>query len=182
MKYNDNTNVNRIASFNPLAWGILFFTFWLSLRTISQLQTLQEILSWASLGLSGILWLSILIPPLADIFDKPRAKTVFLPLIFFVSITGYTFSWVGSLPGMEGFARDLSFILGFLWIVAYLLVLVRSTTRVIGILASSTFVGFGIYHLIDSQIVGGAALLVLGIVLLVIATKRPRIWRHFPSG
>jgi len=182
MKYNENTNLDRTASFNPLAWGILFFVFWLSLRTVSQLQTLQEVISWSFLGLSGILWLSIPIPQLADIFDRPRVKTVFLPLIFFVSITGYTLSWVGTLPSMEGFARDLSIVLGFLWIVAYLLVLVRSTTRVIGILASLTFVGFGIYHLVNSQIIGGATLLALGIVLLVIATKRPRMWHHFPSG
>jgi len=174
MQDNDNTK------FNPVAWGILFFTFWLSLRTISQLQTLQEVLSWASLGLSVVLGLSIFIPYLAHIFNGSKAKTVFLPLIFFVFITGYTLSWVGSLPSMGGFTRDLSFVLVFLWIVACLLVMVRSIIRIIGMLASLTFVGFGIYHLIDSQIIVGATLVALGVVALVIATKRPRMWHHFP--
>lgn len=167
------------SKFNPLAWGILFFTFWLSLRTIGQLQTLQEVLSWFFLGLSVVLWLSIFIQPLRTVFDKPKTRAV-LPMVFLVPIMSFALSLVGSLSAIGGFTRELSLVLGFLWFVACLLVMVRSIIRIIGILASLTFVGFGIYHLINSQIIVGATLVALGIVALVIAAKRPRMWHQFP--
>lgn len=179
MKDDDNTK------FNPLVWGILFFTFWLSLRTIGQLQTLQEVLSWFCLGLSVVLWLSIFIQPLRTVFDKPKARAVFLPVVFFVSIMSFALSLVGSLSDIGGFTRELSLVLGLLWIVAYFLVIVRSATtvritRIASILASLTFVGFGIYRFINSQILAGALLVALGIASLVIIAKRPGMWHQFP--
>jgi len=179
MKNDDNTK------FNPLVWGILFFTFWLSLRTIGQLQTLQEVLSWFFLGLSVVLWLSIFIQPLRTVFGKPKVVKVVLLLVFFASIIGFAFSLVGSLFYMKGFTQELSLVLGLLWIVAYFLVIVRSATtiritRIASILASLTFVGFGIYRFINSQILAGALLVALGIAALVIAAKKPGMWHQFP--
>ncbi len=164
--------------FNPIAWGILFFGFWLSLRTIGEPQDLQIGFSWAFLVFSVILWLSIFIPPLRDILNHKYSVKFFLPIIFYVSIFAFVLGWIGSWSSLEDCFRTLSIILGFMWILAYLFILIRITNRLPGIVVSVVFIGLAIYRFINGLILDGILLVVIGVVILVIAIWRPNIWHR----
>ncbi len=176
LKPNNNKRENRV--FNPVAWGILFFSFWLSLRTIGEPQDLQIGFSWAFLGLSGILWLSIFVPTLRDILYHKYSVKFFLPIIFYVSIFTFALGWIGSWANVEGYLRTLTIIFGFMWILAYLFILIRITNKPLGIIVSIVFIGLAIYRFTNGLILAGIMLVIIGIVIFVVALWRPNIWHR----
>jgi len=174
LKPNVDKHENR--AFNPLAWGILFFSFWLSLRTIGEPQAMKIGFSWAFLGFSVILWLSIFVPPLRAILNHKYAVKFFLPIIFYVSIFTFVLGWVGSLANLEEHIRTLTIIFGFLWILAYLFILIRITNKPLGVIVSLVSIGLAIYRFIKGLNLAGIMLVLIGIVIFVIAIWRPNIW------
>lgn len=178
MHSSDSNTQQESTSFNPLAWGILFFTFWLTLKTIPQLSSLQNGLAWFSVVISFILWISIILPPWRKILQKPSVKRVYLPSIFLISLTAYVMSLVGSLPAMKGIDIDITVYFGFVWLATYLVILIRTSKQEVGIAGGVLFAIAGIYHLVNSNIIGGIVLLVLGIIGIIIAIKRPKMLWH----
>ena len=51
------TKSNHMSKFDPLAWGMLFFTLWLVTKTIGEPNTSQEIVSYAFFIVAGLLYL-----------------------------------------------------------------------------------------------------------------------------
>ncbi len=170
--------------FQPLAWGILFFTFWLSLRTISGIGAVQHRFAWFFLGLAGMLWLSIVIPPLGRFFANPKRTKIIMPLIFFVSLYAYVINWLISIKSIEGVTLEIAVVFGFLWIVAYLLVLISYVPMKFGIGVSSSLIGLAGFYFVKQAtaepLLSAIILLSLGIVLLVITIKKPLIYQKFP--
>ena len=170
------------TEFNPLFWGILFFAFWLSLRTVGQPQDLQIGLSWFFLGLSAILLISIFPIKLRELLNKRYSKKFTLPIVFYGSIFAFVLGWIGSWSSLEGSIRTISVILGFLWIVAYLLILIRITSKPMGIIVSIVFFCLAIYRFVNILILDGILSMLLGVVVLVIAIWRPKIWHKLTFG
>jgi membrane protease YdiL (CAAX protease family) len=173
----ENAKNAHISRFNPLAWGILFFTLWLTLRAAGELNKPQEIISWAFLAVSVILFLSIFISPLARILSTKTAEQLLIPTIFFLSIFGFTFAYAGKLKAM--FEKDLviletyiATIFGFLWVIAYLLILTRSVSKYFGIAFSAVFFVLGVYILIrEANMWGGIIVMVIGVTICLVATR-----------
>ena len=136
----EKTESTHVSRFDPLAWGMLFFTIWITTITVGELDTFQGTVSWAFLAVSGTLFLSIFIPPLALIMSTKTAKQIFLPCIFSLMIFGFTIGWIGSLKDISGWEQTIVVIFGFLWLIAYLMVLIRSTaSRNLGIAFATIF-------------------------------------------
>ncbi|MFC2059855.1 hypothetical protein ACFLTZ_02020 [Chloroflexota bacterium] len=167
--------------FNPLAWGILFFIFWLTLVALPfELNLGQKIMAWSAFIISGVLWLSIIVRPLREVMKNQRVKQVYLPIVFFISIGGYTISWVSSLQGMILSNVPFAVYGGFIWLLTYILILVGSSSKKVGIFGSLLFVITGVYSLIQANILGGGILLCFGVILLLIAIIRPS-WLWYES-
>ena len=174
---------SHISQFNPLAWGMLFFTLWLITRTVGELNTPQEIISWAFLAISGILFLSIVIPPLARVMATKAAEEILVPFIFFSSILGFVFGWLGSLKDITGWQINIGVIFGMLWFIAYLMVLTRTAPKYFGIAFSAVFFILGIYVLVaEANIWGGVMLVVIGAILCLVATRILPIYRDSIFG
>ena len=80
---------------------------------------------------------------------------------------------------MEANIRFISILLGFSWIFVYLLILVARSKCIIGIAAAVAFIALGIYYLVDSRPLDCAVAIVLGISIVIIVFKRPRMWDRF---
>jgi len=187
----DQTNLSdengrKSTSFNPLAWGILFFSFWISLQMIDELPPFQQHMGWFFLGLSAALFLSIFCPWLQKLWIKPSVSGFFLPLIFFVSLLGFAISVASSLSNLEGISRAISVFGGVLWFIAYFLVLARVAAELgrrgfwASIVICSALIGNGIYVALTSNVVVGTILVALGIISIVIVIKKLPIWHKFP--
>ncbi len=155
--------------YNPISWGILFFSFWLILWTTGISNCWVKGVAWFSLALSVILLISIFWGYLRDLLNKPKAANIVLPLVFTVSMMAYAISWIVSLPDLTGSVFTISFWIGFLWMIAYTIVLTANVDRKIGIVISVALIFAGIVNLASLLIIQGIALLLLGIILLFAA-------------
>jgi hypothetical protein len=155
--------------YNPISWGISLFSFWLILWTTGSPSYWVKGVAWFSLVLSVILLVSIFWGWLRELFRKPRAVDVVLPIIFTISIMAFGISWMVSLPLLTGAIFHMSFWLGFIWMIAYLVVLVANVDRRIGITVSAALVIAGIVNLFLSLFIQGISLSVLGVILLLAA-------------
>jgi len=166
--------------FNPLAWGILTFNFWLTLQPLEKWDWPQKAIACFSLLLSIMLLLSIVIPPWNRLLDKPKVVRVIMPFLFTISILGYAISWLVKLPQLQGLAFNFTFWVGFLWFIAFAMVLIRNVNRVFGSVVSALLVIIGIlYFTIGSNTIGGIFLVVFGILLLLLANRIINIWDRF---
>lgn len=164
---------------NPLSWGMLFFTFWLALIVLPvEVDVLiKTILAWFCFGLSVLLLIAIYIPQLRDQLKKPTIKSIVLPIVFEVGISGFILGFITSLNGMEEWIRSITVCGGFIWVVTYLFILIRASHRGIGVLASAVFFGRGIHLVLQAgnapDVGGGIVSILLGIVGGYIAVRRP---------
>lgn len=70
---------------------------------------------------------------------------------------------------------------GFGWLVAYLIILVRSAMRIAGVIVSLLMVAIGVIYLINvTPTLSGWILILLGTILLVVSLWRPRFFAIFP--
>jgi len=181
---NDTTQKEKEEEYelNPLSWGMLFFTFWLTLIVLPVEVTIrQTILAWFCFGLSVLLLIAIYVPWLRDQYKKQRMKSMVLPLVFEITMAGFIIGFVNSLTGTEGFTRNIIGYGGFIWVVTYLLILIRASHKGIGILASVAFFGYGIYLVEQAKnmpsTISGIVGMLIGIVIAYIAIKRPKgLW------
>ena len=181
-------NGRKPVSFNPLAWGILFFSFWISLQMFDELSPLQQGIGWLSLGLSAVLFCSIFIPPLQKLLIRPGLGGFFISLIFFASLMGFVITLVQSWPNLEDASHliYISVIGGVLWLIAYLLVLVRVVAELgrvgfwLGIMICIALIVIGIHEALTSDVRAGIIMVALGIGSIVIVIKKPPIWHKWP--
>jgi hypothetical protein len=181
-------NGQKPVSFNPLAWGILFFSFWISLQIFGELSPLQQGIGWFSLVLSAVLFCSIFILPLQKLLTRPGLSGSFISLIFFISLTGFTITLVQSWSNLEDTPHLLyiSVIGGVLWFIAYILVLVRMIAELgragfwFSIVPCSAIIGIGLHKAITSDVLAGIIMVALGIGAIVIVIKKPPIWHKLP--
>lgn len=165
--------------FSPLAWGTLFFTLWFTLRTVPKLTVFQSIFSYLLIVFSAVLWLSIIIPWLRVQLNRDSVTTIFAPLLFTMSFIAYTLGWVTNLLKLKGIDFDVSVYFGFLWLILYLLIIIRISNKTIGIIAGLFFVGAGIFYLVKSNEIGGITLLLVGCIVAWIAASRPKwVWHE----
>jgi hypothetical protein len=181
-------NEQEPVPFNPLAWGILFFSFWLSLQLFDKLLPLQQGIGWFSLFLSAVLFCSIFIPPLQKLLSKPSLSGFFVSLVFFVLIFAFAITLAQSWPNLADVPHliYIAVIGGVLWFIAYLLVLVRMVSGLkkvgfwTGIAICIILIGIGIYEAITSDVLAGVILTALGIGSIAIVIKKPQIWHKVP--
>jgi len=179
-------NEQKPVPFNPLAWGILFFSLWLLLQMIEELPPVQQCIGWFFLGLSAVLFCSIFIPPLRKLLIRPGLGGFFPPLIFFVSLIGFAIALATSWSNLEGVSRTISVLGGIAWFIAYILVLARVAAELgrkgfwAGIVICIALIGNGIYVAFTSDVLAGIILVVLGIISMVVVIKKPPIWHKFP--
>ncbi|MFW6116236.1 MAG: hypothetical protein ACOC6F_00780 [bacterium] len=170
--------------FNPMAWGVLLFSFWISLQTLPESTCLIVGMSWFFFGISVALWVSVFCRHLQDLVTRPALAGFFLPIVFFASLLAFVVTLIQSWGPLEGIARHVSLIAGSLWVVAYLVVLMRFVAgklgHTVGIVLSAILMGIGVYTLVSSDLLGGVILIVLGIISILIAIFRPPIWHRFP--
>jgi hypothetical protein len=184
---NGNTSIQEPLSFKPLPWGILFFSFWAFLFTVDTSTLLIRGMAWFSLGLSGILLLSIFITPfiprlrekrLYQIMTNRNVRLFFVVLVFFITLLGFPLNTIQSWSKLEGIYRNISIVALVLWVVAYLLVLISIAARmerfgqIIGGIISAVILWRGIDAFCSDKL-AGIILLLIGIISIVIVIKKP---------
>jgi len=163
---------------------MLFFSFWLTLITLSVKITIwQTILAWFCFGLSVLLLVAIYVPWLREQYRKPNIKGTVLPIVFDITMASFIIGFVTSLTGTEAVIRNVIVYVGFIWVVTYLLILIRASNKGIGGLASVVFFGYGIYLAAqandESHMITGVVSILIGIVMGYISIKRPKwLWHE----
>jgi hypothetical protein len=182
---NDTTQKEKEEKYelNPLSWGMLFFTFWLTLIVLPVKVTIwQIILAWFCFGLSVLLLIAIYVPWLRKQYRKPSIRGMVLPIVFDITMASFVIGFVTSLTGTKGVIRNIIVYVGFIWVVTYLLILIRASIKGIGILASVVFFGYGIYLMAQANdephMITGIVSTLIGIVMGYISIKRPKCLWH----
>lgn len=173
-------------SYNPIAWGTLFFTFWLTLITIPKANMGQIVIAWIFFSLSCLLFLAIFIPPLDKPLSQPIVQQSILPTVFIISI----FVWViGSLTVLPNVPKPYQIIVAagtLLWMIAYLTITVwsikqKKTATWLGIGTSVVVIALGITDLFHKVLQAEPwVTIIIGIVLLLITLSKSKIGREFP--
>ena len=167
------------SKFNPLGWGILFFTFWLSIMTIPGLreQTMTLFVAWLSLGLSVLMLISIE-PHLRDWLNKPRVKRHILTWVFYVTFLSFAITYISSVGIVDPTIRLWVIIIGFLWFMVFFIILISKLPKTVGIITCLIFLGFGVYYLISQQTDNGRITAVgfgiIAIITLVCSIVKPK--------
>ena len=181
------TNQARTSpSFNPYAWGTLFFTSWLILTTIPDIGTAQTIIAWVFFGLSCILWLAVFIRPLDKPFGAQITKQTILPLVFLLTPFALIMGSVAILPQVPQSFQIIVPIGTVLWLFIYLTIFVWSFKpkrlgAFIGIGASTFFIITGVIHFFRAAPPTQPwCLIFLGLALLTITLLKSKIGREFP--
>jgi hypothetical protein len=184
---NDRTQKDKEEKYglNPLSWGMLFFAFWIALVVLPVEATVWQIrLAWFCFGLSVLLLIAIYVPWLRDQYKKPGIRSIVFPIVFEITVSSFVIGFVTGLTEVAGFIRNIIGYGGFIWIVTYLVILIRASHKGIGILASAVFFGYGIYLVAraqnDPDMVAGILSMLLGIFSGYIAIKRPK-WLWYES-
>jgi len=133
------------------------------------------------ISLSDVLGLSLFSSCLRELLDRGVVRSFLLPMIFFVSLLCFAASWIGSLSDMKSTDLAIAVYVGFGWLVAYLIILVRSAMRIAGVIVSLLMVAIGVIYLINvTPTLSGWILILLGTILLVVSLWRPRFFAIFP--
>ena len=119
---------------NPLGWGTLFFTVWISLKVLEQLHPelkvtlFQIIMEWVFLAISLALLVAIYVPWWKNVLEKVAKNANVFPIVFIVSVAGYIF---GLAPGfsLQGSNQWIVVGIGFLWLITPLMVLIARFSR-----------------------------------------------------
>jgi len=124
---------------NPLGWGTLFFTVWISIKVLEELNTkkikitpfqtdFQTGFGWLLLVVSVTLLVSIYCIRWRDILKKFTKKFYPFPAVVILSIISFILGWV---PGfaLKGSDQWLVGVIGFLWLVTPILVLIARFDR-----------------------------------------------------
>ena len=170
--------------FNPLSWGLLFFSLWLSLKTVDSMVSLgpfQRGLANVAIVVSIVMLFSI---PLT-IWLRGKLQTILrnanvMPSIFVITVSVYIMGWLTVIPSLKGLDITLAITIGFLWLVVYGMVAlsrVRYSLMRLG-MCLLVLVIF-IVSLITTGISGSRPLLAV-LVLFVSATLKPSLFRTIP--
>ena len=191
-----NQSQQAPITFKPLPWGVLFFSFWATLRTVDNPTPLIERVAWFFLALSGILLLSIFTQPLFPLFRRILAKHIprlnrivtrenvgwfFASLVFFTTLLGFPTNIIMKWSELQMIDVSISVIGLACWIIAYLLVLVSITSRrgKVGQIISSIISAFIILSAINafkSNVLAGWILIGIGAISIIIVIKKPKSW------
>lgn len=169
---------------NPLSWGMLFFAFWLSLIISPvEMSISQIIIAWFCFGLSIILWISIFIPWLRAQYKKTAVKKTIIPIVFEITIASFVIGFISSVSEMNEIIRNIVIYFGFIWVVTYLLILIRASNKGIGIIVSLVFIVNGAYLISNAKntpdLIAGIVSILIGITSVFIAIRRPKwLWHE----
>jgi hypothetical protein len=90
------------SQYNPVSWGTLLFSLWLTLIVLGpntdygiMLIRAQEVATWIILALSVLLFLSIMVTPISTLLKKKQFEQIFIPFVFMMSFLGFTAAWTG---------------------------------------------------------------------------------------
>jgi len=110
-------------AFNPLSWGVLFFSLWLSLKTVDSVVPLgpfQRGLANVAIVVSIVMLVST---PFTN-WLRNKLQTIIrnasvLPVIYVITVFVYTIGFLTVVPSLKGPDVALAITIGFLWLVAY---------------------------------------------------------------
>jgi hypothetical protein len=132
----NKTDKERIffSSYNPLSWGILFLTFWTTLRSVPNKNSTQNIVGYSFLGFSFVFWLLMVSPWMKKQMEKKWMTNSLIPkfLIPFVSAVtffGFIFGVCVSIPQLELIDQVIAWILLLLWIFVYMSEIFRAIRK-----------------------------------------------------
>lgn len=175
----------QVVTLKALPWGMLFFSFWLTMAGIGNLSPIQQGIAWFILVLSAVLFGSIFIPPLHEVLAGKRMTGLFVPLVIFATFTAFALNLARSWPKLGGAFLPISVYGGVLWFLAVITVCVRLVAEqgksglVTSTLMSLAIIGIGVHSML-SNLIGGVVLVGLGIVSMLVAIKKPRLVAESP--
>jgi len=190
-----NLNNQEPTPFKPLPWGVLFLSFWVSLRSAIENPSLSiKLIEWFFLGLSGILLLvvfaKLLFPPLNrkiiqrilrlnKTLTEQKLSLFFAALVFFTTLIGFPTSIIMSWAKLQPIDVSISVVGLVCWMVAYLLVLVGIASRIgrsrqiLGGIISVIIIVQAI-NALKSNVLAGLIVLGIGVASIIIVTKKPK--------
>jgi hypothetical protein len=155
---------------NPLGWGTLFFSVWVSLKVLKELNPkmkvtlFQIVLEWALLAVSVILLFAIYIVPWRDILKKFTQKYYAFPIVFIITVFSFILGWVPGL-GLTGMNQWLAAGIGFLWFITPIMIIIARFKRLLtrGLICI-VFLGLWIHYFMNKGFIGSWPLLAIGLL------------------
>jgi hypothetical protein len=131
-KYNDKDMPDgEKQKINPLAWGILFFGFWLTLKSSGAQDTSKSFVSWLMLFCSAAMGLFI-IPKVRTMIENNEFLPGIIVLVEQVSVWAFFFGWLFSLPSLTQLDSTISAIFLLFWtVVIFGTIVARAHNRII---------------------------------------------------
>jgi hypothetical protein len=158
------------TTINPLGWGILFFTFWLSIMTMPNLrgQTVASCVAWVSLSLSILMLISIE-PHIRNWLNTPGIIRYILTGVFYITLLSYAVTYIGGIGAVYPAIRPWVIIIGFIWFMVFFCILISRVPGTLGIITFVIFAGLSIYNLITKRTdIGRLTAIYLGVIAVVI--------------
>lgn len=195
-----NLSYQEPITFKPLPWGVLFFSFWATLRTVDNPTHFIQGIAWFFLALSGILLLSVFTEPLFPSFRRILAKHIprldrivtpesisqfFVSLVFYTTFLGFPINIAMRWSKLQGIDIPISVVGLVCWMIAYVLFLVSIVSRlgrkgqIIGGIAGVIIIGYAI-NAFKSNVLAGLIVLGIGVSSIIIAIKKPKyghLWK-----
>lgn len=189
-----NPSYQASITFKPLPWGVLFFSFWATLRTVDNPTHFIQGIAWFFLALSGILLLSVFTEPLFPSFRRILAKHIprldrivtpesvsqfFVSLAFYTTFLGFPINIVMKWSKLQGIDVPISVVGLVCWMIAYVLFLVSIVSRlgrkgqIIGGIVGVIIIGYAI-NAFKSNVLAGLIVLGIGVSSIIIAIKKPK--------
>ncbi|OGO23245.1 MAG: hypothetical protein A2Z28_00715 [Chloroflexi bacterium RBG_16_51_9] len=179
-KNREGTVSKQDISFNPLSWGILFFTLWLTVQALNTTTSSQKNFSWFFLGLSIIALVSIPWRWLRNLLNSQRASQIILPIVFELTVAGYVIGWVGMLKDVHGAVLALTVAIGFIWLIVYIMVAAAKFVKpYFRALTCAIFLLAWIYFFIQSGLSGSWPLIIVTAAVFW-ASIKPQQFRWIP--
>jgi len=191
-----NLNNQEPLSFKPLPWGVLFFSFWTSLRTIENPTLMIQGTAWFFLGLSAILVLAVFTKPLFPFLQKtitkhsPRLSKIltsqnvngfFVLLVFYTTLIGFPVNIIMSLTNLEVIDVSIAVVGLLLWVIAYILILASIVSRMgrTGQIIGGVIIALILWsakNAFTSNALAGWILIGLGVILIIVVIIKPKTW------
>jgi hypothetical protein len=116
IKHKDGAKDNNLkgTQINPLAWGVMFFSFWLSLKSLSLSSKLQQGVAWFMLGCTvaaGIL----IIPKMREAVEK-QSQTIIM-LVEEIAVLAYFIGWISPLKDLKHIDLAIALAVGYFWVI-----------------------------------------------------------------
>lgn len=150
---------NRTLTFNPLAMGLLFLGFSLSLWASGKLTGINVFVPWLALVVSVFCGVAIFVRPL-QVFLSRRGWRALLPFVSMAFFFGYFISLLDAVAKSSGVLPLVILAVGMAWLIVVFMTMSKGLPSFWQYLITAFFLVPAVAYFLKSQPISGIVLLV----------------------